>query len=107
MATTKRTTSGTGTRTRSSSREITPRKAGLTSKAVSTIAKARSPRIYVPLLIAAGIGAAVLQRVLSASQRHSSGKMLGAVAAELQPRMSEAMRALSAFGHDLRARIAR
>ncbi|WP_257388734.1 hypothetical protein [Tahibacter caeni] len=80
------------------STEITPRRATL-AKAARQL---KSPKVFVPLTIAVGLGIAAIARLAG---RGNKSRALPRLAKEVSPRLNDAMHALAELGRELRARI--
>ena len=88
------------------SSEIKPTRALSTTKqALATTAqKLRSPKVYVPLAVAVGVGVAAVARLINGSGAKSSSA-LPRLAKEISPRFSEAVKALADLGRELRTKV--
>lgn len=81
------------------STEIKPRRAVI-AKTAETL---KSPKVFVPLAVAVGVGIAAVRKALTSSKKDST--MLPRLAKEVSPRVNEAMHALAELGRELRAKI--
>ena len=84
--------------TESRSTEIRPRRAALANAA----RQLKSPKVFVPLAIALGIGAAAVARLAG---RSSGRRALPRLARDMTPRFNDALHTLAELGRELRARI--
>jgi len=80
------------------STEIKPRRAALANAA----RQLKSPKVFVPLAIALGIGAAAIVRLAG---RNGKSRSLPRLTKDLTPRLNDALHTLAEFGRELRARI--
>lgn len=94
----KRAASTTTTARRSS--EIVPRRAAL----AQTAQRLKSPKVFVPLAVALGIGVAAVRKLAGAASARGP-RALPRMAKEISPRFAEAVRALADLGRELRTKI--
>ena len=96
---------------RSAPARATPRKPGKTAAKAVLVAEPSQTRkvlaksrIVVPLLVAVGLGAAVIRRLMRGSS-NSNVAAFAQAAKRLPPKVSEALNALAALGRDVRASV--
>jgi len=90
--------SATGAIKRSS--EIVPKRAAL----ARTAEQLKSPKVFVPLAVAIGLGLAAVRKIASVAATRGPSA-LPRMARDISPRFSEAVQALAELGRELRAKL--
>ena len=82
------------------SSEIVPKRAPL----ARTAQQLKSPKVYVPLMVARGVGVAAVRKIAAAAAGRGP-RTLPRMAKEISPRFSEAVQALAELGRELRSKL--
>jgi hypothetical protein len=94
----KSTASTAATAKRSS--EIVPKRPAL----ARTAQQLKSPKVFVPLAVAVGIGVAAVRKIVGAAANHGP-RALPRMAKDISPRLSDAVSALAELGRELRSKL--